>query len=129
MHREAFASGVTVNGYHFPEGVEVGVPHYALDDNEACYPDPFEFKPSRWLVDSGEVVTKESVQLVQSAFSAFSIGPRGCLGKGVAYMEMFVVRARMMWLFDIRLAEGSTLGEGYPTLVWQKGDGGKARIS
>ncbi|MCJ1385785.1 hypothetical protein MMC17_008909 [Xylographa soralifera] len=45
MPREALAGGVSVNGYHFPAGVEVGIPHYAVHHHEAYFPDPFEFKP------------------------------------------------------------------------------------
>jgi len=124
MPREVLAGGAVIDGEFFPEGVEVGVPHYALSHNEAYYPDSFSYRPERWIVGSGRELTEkgdmgtegygteESVQLAQSAFCAFSIGPRGCLGKGMAYMEMSLVLARVLWLYDVKLQAGSTLGEG-----------------
>ncbi|MCJ1434295.1 hypothetical protein MMC27_003662 [Xylographa pallens] len=93
MPREALAGGVSVNGHHFPEGVDVAVPHYALHHNEASYPDLFESKRSRWLVGIEAGVTGKSVQLARWAFCASSVGPRGFLGKGMVYMEMSIALA------------------------------------
>ena len=115
MPREVCPGGITIDGHFFPAGTDVGVSHYTLHHNEAYYPDPFTFKPSRWLVDEKNGVTAENVQVAQSNFCAFSIGPRGCVGKGMAYMEMMVVLARMIWLFEMRLAQsggGGSDGDG-----------------
>lgn len=114
MPREVLAGGATIDGHLFPAGVEVGTPHYALHHNEAYYSDPFDFKPSRWLVGSEKGITEGSVQLAQSALCAFSIGPRGCLGKGMAYLETSIVLARIIFLYDMRIAPGTSLGEGRP---------------
>lgn len=117
LPREVLPGGAEVDGTFFPEGVEVGVPHYALHHNEAYYPDSFAYKPERWIVGAGEPGTGEhttpaSLALAQNAFTAFSIGPRGCLGKGMAYLEMSIVVARVLWLYEVRLVAGSTVGEG-----------------
>ena len=34
----------------------------------------------------------------------------------MAYAELSILLARVVWLFDMRLKEGSTLGEGNPAL-------------
>ena len=47
LPREVFAGGLNVDDHHFPEGFDIGVPHYALHHNELYYPDPFVFKPER----------------------------------------------------------------------------------
>ena len=47
LPREILAGGLTVDDHHFPEGIDIGVPHYALHHNELHYPDPFVFKPER----------------------------------------------------------------------------------
>lgn len=65
-----------------PEGTVVGVPHYAIHHNEKYYPQPFEFKPQRWIAGSEPGVTAESAEIGHAAFCAFSVGPRGCIGKG-----------------------------------------------
>ncbi|KAI9876588.1 MAG: hypothetical protein M1830_006166 [Pleopsidium flavum] len=112
MPREVLAGGINIDGHDFPEGVEIGTPHYALHHNEAYFPKPFDFKPSRWLAGSEEGVVTESVELARSAFCAFSSGPRGCMGRGMAYMEISIALARVVWLYDMQLAKGSKLGEG-----------------
>ncbi|MCJ1251964.1 hypothetical protein MMC30_009202 [Trapelia coarctata] len=132
MPREVLAGGAVIDGEFFPEGVDVGVPHYALHHHETYYPDSFIYRPERWIVGGekgltekvvvGKEVaeregnegygTEETVKLAQSAFCAFSIGPRGCVGKGMAYMEMSIILARVLWLYDVRLQAGSVLGEG-----------------
>ncbi len=35
------------------------------------------------------------------------------MGKYLAYQETAIALARMLWLFDVRLQPGSTLGEGH----------------
>lgn len=111
LSRQILEGGLDIDGHHFPQGIEVGTPHYALHHNEDYFPDSFTFKPGRWLVDSEPSVTAERVELARSAFCAFSMGPRGCLGKGMAYREISITIARVVWLYDMRLAKGSTLGE------------------
>jgi len=51
------------------------------------------------------------VELAQSGFFPFSFGPRGCIGKNLASMEMRTVVARTVWLYDMRLEPGSTVGD------------------
>ncbi|MCJ1311413.1 hypothetical protein MMC25_005084 [Agyrium rufum] len=40
-----------------------------------------------------------TIALARSAFCPFSVGPRGCVGKGMAYKEMTIVIARLVFLF------------------------------
>lgn len=82
LPRQALPGGVDIDGHHLPEGTVVGVPHYAIHHNPEYYPHPFEYKPERWIADSEPKVTADSVSLGQSAFCPFSVGPRGCIGKG-----------------------------------------------
>ncbi|KAI9272725.1 cytochrome P450, partial [Phascolomyces articulosus] len=44
--------------------------------------DCHEFKPERWILEDGSLYKEENGQWL-----AFSMGPRGCLGKGLATME------------------------------------------
>ncbi|KAK7957355.1 uncharacterized protein PG986_006577 [Apiospora aurea] len=48
------------------------------------------------------------------SFSAFSIGPRNCVGKSLAYLETSIVLAKTLWYFDFGAAAGSlgAVGEG-----------------
>ena len=112
LSREVLEGGIDIDGHHFPRGVELGTPHYALHHNEEYFPDSFTYRPERWLAGSDNSVTEQSVGLARSAFSAFSTGPRGCLGKNLAYLEISIAIARTVWHYDMRLAPGSDLGEG-----------------
>lgn len=94
----------TTDGHSFAAGTVIGAPHYAIYHNEAYYPDPFTFDPSRWIIGAGDASsTDASVRLAQSAFCPFCTGPRGCEGKTMAYAEMKILSARTAWLLDMRL--------------------------
>ena len=115
MPRQALAGGLHVDEDFFPEGTELGTPVYALHHQEEFYPDAFTFKPARWLTSPPGAPTKESVSSSQSAFCPFGIGPRSCAGKALAYTEMSVFLARMIFLFDMRLSPSCRPEEGKPS--------------
>ena len=116
LPREVLPGGIVVEGEHIPAGTQVGVSAYAIHHNEEYYPDAFSFQPERWIVDENTGVTKESVDRAHDAFCAFSLGSRGCIGKSLAYTELTIAVARLLFLFEIREAEGETIGGGKPTL-------------
>ena len=111
MPRETLAGGMSVEGEHFSEHVEIGTPHYALQHSEDYYPSPFKYEPGWWIVDGERDTPSAEVAVSESAFCAFSAGPRNCIGKAFAYQELMSVLARLLWQFDMRLKAGSTLGE------------------
>ena len=104
MAREVLPGGLEVDGHLFPKGVEIGTPHYALHHDEEYYPEPFLYRPERWLAEEGS-----EAATARSAFCAFSTGPRGCVGKTMAYHELLIVMGRVLWEFDIRLDDVSEL--------------------
>ena len=120
LPREVLPEGIDIDGIHFPAGVDVGVPIYAIQHHDAYYPQPFQYIPERWLVEDNveprNLRSAESVARAKSAFCPFSVGPRGCVGKGMAYKELMIVVARLVYLFEMRIAPGSTAGEGNPAL-------------
>jgi len=118
LPREVLPGGLDVDGMHIPAGVVVGTPHYAIHHNPDYFPEPFSFVPERWIPNASPLVTKESVALAQSAFCPFSIGPRGCIGKGVAYVELMTSLARVVYLYEMRAVEGITIGEGNSDAEW-----------
>jgi cytochrome P450 len=103
LPREVLEGGMDVDGMHFPAGTVVGVPIYALHHNPEYHPNPFKYDPMRWMEKNEKDANSEALQIAQSAFCPFSVGPRGCIGKGVAYLELTVALARTLWLYDLRL--------------------------
>jgi cytochrome P450 len=112
LPRQVLSGGMEIDGKHIPAGVDVGVPIYAIQHNPEYYPRPFDYLPERWLSDPSANPLHSRLADAQSAFNPFSIGPRGCIGKGLAYVELTVTIARVLYLYDFRLAPGTTLGAG-----------------
>ncbi|XP_027923040.1 alkane hydroxylase MAH1-like [Vigna unguiculata] len=63
--------------------------------------DCLEFKPERWISEKGEIVKVASYK-----FIAFNAGPRSCLGKDLALLQMKMVAASMLWSYRFQMAEG-----------------------
>ncbi|RWA04932.1 hypothetical protein EKO27_g10173 [Xylaria grammica] len=101
----------TVDGHIIPNGTQVDVNIYSLHHNEDYFPNPFSFRPERWLVDNDEELRR-----VHSAFADFSTRARGCAGKPMAYLESSLVAAKTLWYFDFETAPGddTTGGQAHP---------------
>ena len=88
LPREILAGGLIVDGKYFPEGTNIGLPHYALHHDERIFADPFHFKPERWMVatDTKDIKASEAeVALMNSAVCALGVGRASCVGKILAY--------------------------------------------
>jgi cytochrome P450 len=113
LNREVMKGGMVVDGEFVPEGANVSVGHYCLSHNRDIFPDPFEFRPERWIVGD-KASSAESVALAESAFCAFSAGPRGCPGKNLAWLEMMIIVAKIIYKFEVRRDFADNLGGGSP---------------
>ena len=120
LPRVVLPGGLQVGKWHIPAGTVVGVPTYALHHNKEHFDCPFVYNPSRWLLRGsdgtrdGEGVSAEVLSRQRQAFVPFSLGPRGCIGRNVAMLELEVSIARALWSYDLRLAPGTEqLGVGH----------------
>lgn len=78
--------GKNILGYHIPPGTEITSNAYIVQrDSEYYAPDPNEFRPERWLEDDAKAREMDSMSFV------FGIGPRVCLGKDIAILEMYLL--------------------------------------
>lgn len=113
LPRVTLAGGIDILGRHIPEGVGVGSPIYALHHHSDYVPDAFSYQPERWIAGENEG-GETAVSALHSVFNPFSIGPRGCIGKPMAYLELSLALARLVWAYDMRLADGEMgkIGEG-----------------
>jgi len=117
LPREVLPRGITIDGERIPAGMVVGTPHYTIHHNPTYYQEPFMYSPERWIPEGK--FNEHDVALAQSAFCPFSIGPRGCIGKGLAYIEMTITLARVLFMYDLRRAEGvREPGEGIEGSEW-----------
>lgn len=107
LPREVCAGGLEVDGHHIPAGTVVGVSAYTIHHNPEYFPSPFTYSPERWIEGDEEETRKR-----RSAFCPFSVGSRGCIGKGLAYTELMVTLARTLWAFDIQTIVGDCENAG-----------------
>lgn len=118
LAREVRPGGTTVDGQFFPPGTLLSTCLYCLNYNSDIYPEPFIFRPERWLTkeDDPEGSSADEVALAESGHCAFSTGTRGCIGKNLAWLEMQIVLAKMIHGFEIRPDPVDTTGAGSPSL-------------
>lgn len=98
-----------VDGHVIPPGTMVVVNTYCIMHNQDYFPDPFAFKPERWLEEANS-------KTLRQAFVPFGMGEAMCLGKAMAYLETSLVVAKTLWYFDFARAPGEdgALGGGWP---------------
>ena len=113
LPREVLPGGIHVDGQFLPAGTVVGTAPWAIHHNETYFPDAFAFRPERWIPTNHHGDDDDDgLSTARAAFCAFSLGPRGCIGKGVAYLEVALALAHLLWLYDVCLGEGGPSGGG-----------------
>lgn len=74
---------------------------YAVGHAPFLWTEPDEYHPERWLDDPRFAADQ------REAFQPFHLGPRSCLGRHLATMELRSIIARLVWKFDMKLDESS----------------------
>ncbi|RAL08505.1 cytochrome P450 [Aspergillus homomorphus CBS 101889] len=93
--------GMTVCGDFIPAKTSVSVQQWSTYHSPDNFKRPDEFIPERWTNDP------EFAGDNKAAFQPFSYGPRNCLGKTLAYHEMRIILAKVLYHFDLSLAPES----------------------
>ncbi|KAL3455771.1 cytochrome P450 [Aspergillus heterothallicus] len=106
MWREVLPGGLTIpeHSLQIPAGCEVGTGIWSLNHSKKYYLDPFAFRPERWISEEAAGGAEE-VALAKAAFASFSVGPRNCVGKGLAMAEIMLGMAAVLVRYDFRRAE------------------------
>ncbi|KIY02162.1 uncharacterized protein Z520_02300 [Fonsecaea multimorphosa CBS 102226] len=103
LPRQVLPGGIDIDGEYYPPGVEVAVTTWALHHDPRYFDQPHQHNPSRWLAaESGE----DNVKRAMSAFAPFSYGSRICIGRRLAYIEIWVTLARTVFLYDFKYISG-----------------------
>ncbi|KAM7187771.1 hypothetical protein V8F20_010828 [Naviculisporaceae sp. PSN 640] len=122
--RQCQKGGDIIMGKHVPGGTTLDTFHWAMTHSTKYFTDPEEFIPERWLADNPRFPND-----TLEASQPFSVGPRNCIGKkyvmpspdgamkmledtdylvtipSLAYVEMRVIVARLLWNFDLEFAD------------------------
>ena len=83
---------VTIGDWTYPEGVVLGVNAYLVHHDPAIYPEPYAFRPERFLDEGPGTYT----------WLPFGGGRRRCLGASFALLEMKVVLRAVLERYDVR---------------------------
>ncbi|TGJ86836.1 hypothetical protein E0Z10_g1936 [Xylaria hypoxylon] len=96
--------GAEIAGHFIPEGTLVEVQHWSMNHSKDNWADPWGFKPERFLTTSeGALQAGNKLEALQ----AFNVGPRNCIGRNLAYAEMRIILARVIFDFDLKIADES----------------------
>ncbi|KAF1808638.1 benzoate para-hydroxylase [Eremomyces bilateralis CBS 781.70] len=89
---------------YFPGGTTLSVPSYTIHHSQKVWgPDADEYRPERWLADSANPAP---IEAQKNAFVPFSYGPRSCVGRNVAEMELALIVATVLRSWDWELRQG-----------------------
>ena len=100
MRRITPPGGALVAGHFVSGGVTVSVPQWATYGSQSNFNFPASFQPERWLTMDTSMLDCCRVDQ-KDAFNPFSLGPHNCPGKALAYLEMRLILANLLWNFDI----------------------------
>ena len=132
----AFPSGAgfTVDGVQVSPGTVVGCAAYMLHHDPEVFPEPFAFRPGRWLQNERSVqnISERSLNGIDDdetlhgpdmdrSIVAFGAGLRACIGKALAQQELY---AAVFALVDSEVLEGGarTLQQRIEMKEWFNGE-------
>ncbi|KAF2460154.1 cytochrome P450 3A3 [Lineolata rhizophorae] len=102
------ATNINILSHHFPPGTVLSVPSYTIHHSPEIWgSDAHLYRPERWL--DGRLTEKQ-----KAAFIPFSVGPRACVGRNVAEMELALIVSTVFRRYEFELKQdGMETREGF----------------
>ncbi|KAG1736220.1 cytochrome P450 [Suillus lakei] len=82
--------------YCIPAGTTVFGNHWSISRDPDIYPEPYAFKPQRWIDDKGGL--RDDLK-----FFVYGFGRRVCPGQHVADRSVFITALLILWAFKLTL--------------------------
>ncbi|KAF4618517.1 hypothetical protein D9613_010014 [Agrocybe pediades] len=90
--------GLTVLDQYFPPGTVLSVPSYSIHRDPKIWGEDFEeYRPERWF--------ERDQADIQKTFNPFSFGPRACVGRNLAFLELQIIIASILRRFEFVLQD------------------------
>ncbi|KAE8769215.1 Cytochrome P450 86A2 [Hordeum vulgare] len=122
-HKGVVAAEALPSGHQVRPGDKIVVSLYAMGRMEAVWgEDCREFRPERWIGEDGKLRYVPSYK-----FASFNTGPRTCLGKDMAFVQLKVVAAAVVRNFEVEAVPGHVVEPNISIILHMK-NGFKARI-
>ncbi|WCJ22661.1 cytochrome P450 family 96 subfamily A polypeptide 1 [Euphorbia peplus] len=116
-------SDVLPSGHHISKNTRIVYSLYAMGRMKEIWgEDCLEFKPERWISESGGIKHQPSYK-----FTAFNAGPRTCLGKNLAFFQMKAVVCAILWNYSLHFTEDQNVQPSSSILLHPK-NGLKVRV-
>ncbi|CAK9320308.1 unnamed protein product [Citrullus colocynthis] len=97
QHKVSIQHDILPSGHHINPNTKIVFSLYALGRmSDVWGKDCMEFKPERWISEKGKIKHVPSYK-----FLTFNAGPRTCLGKQVAFIELKIVGAAIIHNYNI----------------------------
>ncbi|KAG1736938.1 cytochrome P450 [Suillus paluster] len=84
------------DNYCIPAGTTVVGNHWAISRDPEVYPEPYAFKPQRWIDEQG--LLRDDLK-----FFVYGFGRRACPGQHIANRSVFINSALILWAFQLAL--------------------------
>ncbi|KAI5888559.1 cytochrome P450 [Schizophyllum commune H4-8] len=104
-------------GYAIPPGSLVIPNVWSMCHDERMYPDPYTFKPERFLTPEGTL----DPSVHNPAELAFGFGRRNCVGRHFAYDETWLTVASILRVYNIEKAKRPDGSPVEPRREWRSG--------
>ncbi|GJC84584.1 cytochrome P450 monooxygenase radP [Colletotrichum liriopes] len=118
MPRIVPRGGAAICGDVIPEGTLVSVNPYVAFTHPDNWARPTEFIPERWLHPKDPEWKDDK----RDVHEPFSYGPRNCIGKNLAWLELRLLLAKTLWHYDLEMCPGMenwVVQKSY--ITWEKG--------
>jgi cytochrome P450 len=106
---------VTIGGFSYPRGVTLLANAYLVHHDETVYPDPYAFRPERFLGRAPGTYT----------WIPFGGGRRRCIGASFAVLEMKIAIRAVLERFEIAAANATPEGTRRRSITISPADGGR----
>ncbi|KAK5054410.1 hypothetical protein LTR84_001300 [Exophiala bonariae] len=93
--------GLSVEDKHIPTGTPIGISPISQNrDRKVFGPDADEFRPERWFEDESKTRLMDSINMTFGGN-----GPRMCVGRNIALVEIHKFVAQLLRNFDVGLVD------------------------
>ncbi|KAK4189076.1 cytochrome P450 [Podospora australis] len=99
-------AGTVVCGTWLPGGTSLSVNLYAMHLSPMLFHSPNSFVPERWLPEATTDPKSPCYNDQRQAVQIFTVGPRACIGRDLAWAEQRLILAKLLWEFDLESPPG-----------------------
>ncbi|GAB2224482.1 hypothetical protein Drorol1_Dr00005243 [Drosera rotundifolia] len=123
-HKAPLVPDKLPSGYKVDPSIKILFFNYAMGRKKSIWgEDCTEFKPERWISEQGKPKNEPSYK-----FFSFGAGPRICLGKEMAFIQIKTVVSSLIGKYRFQVVEGHRVTPDQNSVILQMKHGLKVRV-